>query len=434
MEARKDTEWLGYKPSTGTWKFRVRHFSQYSAPDDLHGEEEVQNEQTGKEVISDGCQRQQWKAATPDDRSCDTFRDPKRRQWVHLAAQESDRLNPAATWTREDWQAKVESVEADWSMTHTLMGGNVPIKYIDKSKLDPVASSEQFRKVGSMKLLFHPQVVRLYEVIDTSEELYLVMEYDDGNTLSKLRMRVAQILQLRIVPSEGGFEETRSAKIQRPLVLDQLRWCNGVLEGVRICTAGFPNRLPFADFRQWYHELLALGIIPKGYVDGRQAGQKLLAEIRLNVSQYRIGLSMVFFKAGVPGELRDRPDITLSKIVQRIEALIRAVLARKTYRKVKDKPRAVKIIQRNAQIYVTLRELLWWKLYTKVKPLLDVSGPTKSDFEQTPYKRSINSGKPTGRPGTRITPLNPDLWEKNLTVKHNKKQAPAGAARARAGQ
>ena len=96
-----------------------------------------------------------------------------------------------------------------------------------------------------------------------------------------------------IIPNE----EKKPAKIQVPLVLDQLR-CNGVLEGIRICRAGFPNRLAFADFRQRY-ELLAPGVIPKGYMDGRQAAQRLLEQIQLDASQYRIGSSKVFFRAGV---------------------------------------------------------------------------------------------------------------------------------------
>jgi myosin heavy subunit len=88
-----------------------------------------------------------------------------------------------------------------------------------------------------------------------------------------------------------------AGKINVPLVLDQLR-CNGVLEGIRICRAGFPNRLGFVEFRQRY-EILAPRILPNGYINGREAAQKLLEAFHLEGDQYRIGLSKVFFRDGV---------------------------------------------------------------------------------------------------------------------------------------
>merc|ERR1719328_347105 len=88
--------------------------------------------------------------------------------------------------------------------------------------------------------------------------------------------------------------EKKAGKINAPLVLDQLR-CNGVLEGIRICRQGFPNRIPFQEFRQRY-ELLTPNVIPKGFMDGKKACEKMIEALELDPGLFRIGQSKIFFR------------------------------------------------------------------------------------------------------------------------------------------
>ncbi|CAH8432720.1 unnamed protein product [Schistosoma turkestanicum] len=66
---------------------------------------------------------------------------------------------------------------------HVFTGEKVAVKVIDKTKLDNVSRDHLFQEVVCMKLVQHPNVVRLYEVIDTPTKLYLVLELGDGGDL-----------------------------------------------------------------------------------------------------------------------------------------------------------------------------------------------------------------------------------------------------------
>ncbi|XP_045904344.1 serine/threonine-protein kinase MARK1-like isoform X4 [Micropterus dolomieu] len=63
---------------------------------------------------------------------------------------------------------------------HTLTGREVAIKIIDKTQLNPTSLQKLFREVSVMKTLNHPNIVKLFEVIETEKTLYLVMEYASG--------------------------------------------------------------------------------------------------------------------------------------------------------------------------------------------------------------------------------------------------------------
>ncbi|XP_076029275.1 serine/threonine-protein kinase MARK2-like isoform X30 [Oratosquilla oratoria] len=63
---------------------------------------------------------------------------------------------------------------------HIPTGKEVAIKIIDKTQLNPGSLQKLFREVRIMKILDHPNIVKLFQVIETDKTLYLVMEYASG--------------------------------------------------------------------------------------------------------------------------------------------------------------------------------------------------------------------------------------------------------------
>jgi myosin protein heavy chain len=167
-----------------------------------------------------------------------------------------------------------------------------------------------------------------------------------------------------IVPNSNK----KPAQVDVPLVLDQLR-CNGVLEGIRIARLGYPNRLPFVEFRQRY-EVLCPDVIPKGYMDGRKASLKMADALNLSPDIHKMGLTKIFFKAGVLAELEERRDAHLYDIFARFQSTARKAIARRKLKKLLNRAIAIRTIQRNARTYIELRDWPWWQLFNQVKPLL----------------------------------------------------------------
>lgn len=165
--------------------------------------------------------------------------------------------------------------------------------------------------------------------------------------------------------------EKRAGKLEPHLVLDQLR-CNGVLEGIRICRQGFPNRIIFQEFRQRY-EILTPNAIPKGFMDGKQACAIMIKALELDPNLFRIGQSKIFFRAGVLAHLEEERDLKITDIIVLFQAACRGYLARKAFNRRQQQMSALKVVQRNCAAYLKLRHWQWWRLFTKVKPLLQVT-------------------------------------------------------------
>lgn len=90
---------------------------------------------------------------------------------------------------------------------HVFTGEQVAVKVIDKTKLDDVSRAHLFQEVRCMKLVQHPNVVRLYDVIDTQTKLYLILELGDGGDMYDY-----------ILKHENGVDEETAKKYFRQIV------------------------------------------------------------------------------------------------------------------------------------------------------------------------------------------------------------------------
>ncbi|KAI5697735.1 hypothetical protein M8J75_014821 [Diaphorina citri] len=108
-------------------------------------------------------------------------------------------------------------------------------------------------------------------------------------------------------------------------------------------------------------------------MDAKEASAAILGGLTaLDPEQYRLGISKVFFRAGVLGQMEELRDDRLGKIVGWMQSYMRGYLSRKEYKKIQEQRLALQVVQRNLRKYLKLRTWPWWKLWTKVKPLLNV--------------------------------------------------------------
>ncbi|XP_044309524.1 myosin-3 [Varanus komodoensis] len=197
-----------------------------------------------------------------------------------------------------------------------------------------------------------------------------------------------------IIPNET---KTPGA-MEHKLVLHQLR-CNGVLEGIRICRKGFPNRILYGDFKQRYRVLNASAIPEGQFMDSRKACEKLLGSIDIDHTQYKFGHTKVFFKAGLLGLLEEMRDDRLALLITRTQAMCRGFLMRVEYQKMVARREAIFTIQYNIRSFMNVKHWPWMKLFFKIKPLLRSAeaekemATMKEEFQRTKEELAKSEAK-----------------------------------------
>uniref|UniRef100_A0A8D0EC16 Myosin heavy chain 3 n=1 Tax=Salvator merianae TaxID=96440 RepID=A0A8D0EC16_SALMN len=197
-----------------------------------------------------------------------------------------------------------------------------------------------------------------------------------------------------IIPNETKTPGAMDHK----LVLHQLR-CNGVLEGIRICRKGFPNRILYGDFKQRYRVLNASAIPEGQFMDSRKACEKLLGSIDIDHTQYKFGHTKVFFKAGLLGLLEEMRDDRLALLITRTQAMCRGFLMRTEYKKMVERREAIFTIQYNIRSFMNVKHWPWMKLFFKIKPLLRSAeaekemATMKEEFQKTKEELAKSEAK-----------------------------------------
>jgi len=162
--------------------------------------------------------------------------------------------------------------------------------------------------------------------------------------------------------------------VEPPLIMHQLT-CNGVLEGIRICMRGFPNRMPYHDFKMRYAILGASEIASSK--ENKTAVYALMDKINFSRDRYRLGHTLVFFRAGALAGLEEARDEIVIKLLRMMQGQVYKHIKNKSYVKKRDQRELIKVCQRNFRKFLALRNWGWFTLIQKTRPLIGLPDPTE---------------------------------------------------------
>ncbi|XP_059511193.1 unconventional myosin-XVIIIa isoform X6 [Stegostoma tigrinum] len=160
-----------------------------------------------------------------------------------------------------------------------------------------------------------------------------------------------------------------------PLLRAQIRGCK-LLDALRIYRQGYPDHMVFSEFRRRF-DVLAPHLTKKhgrNYIvkDEKRAVEELLESLDLEKSSYHIGLSRVFFRAGTLVKLEEQRDEQTRRNITLFQAACRGYLARQYFKKRKVQELAIRCVQKNVKKNKGVKNWPWWKLFTTVRPLIEV--------------------------------------------------------------
>merc|ERR1719277_440014 len=166
----------------------------------------------------------------------------------------------------------------------------------------------------------------------------------------------------------------KPGEVEPHLIMHQLT-CNGVLEGIRICMRGFPNRMLYPDYKMRYACLGQAEIASSS--DNKVATYALMDKIDFPRERYRLGHTLVFFRAGALAKLEEERDELVLKWLRMMQGQVYMKVKGERYAKKRDQRELIKVAQRNFRKYMALRDWGWFVIIQKTRPLVGRPDPNE---------------------------------------------------------
>merc|ERR1719283_779908 len=168
--------------------------------------------------------------------------------------------------------------------------------------------------------------------------------------------------------------------IEPELIMHQYQ-CNGVLAGIAICRAGFPNKMLYPEFKSRYN-ILAAQLVAKAKNDKAAAGA-VLDVVKLPAEKFRLGHTKVFFRAGILGVMEEAREDRIGSVLAWLQSGARGKASRMQFKKLQDQKLALYACQRAIRTYMIAKTWLWAQIWLAIKPNLKCTqfGKFKKEYE-----------------------------------------------------
>merc|ERR1719492_652282 len=180
--------------------------------------------------------------------------------------------------------------------------------------------------------------------------------------------------------------------VEPGLVMHQYQ-CNGVLAGIAICRAGFPNKLAYPEFKSRYN-IIGAAAVAKAKNDKAAAGA-VMDIVKLDKEKFRLGHTKVFFRAGVGGWMEEQREDKIGSVLAWLQAGARGKASRMQFKKLQDQKLALYACQRALRAMMIAKTWKWMQIWLLIKPNLKCTqfSKYKKEYEDKIAEAEANIGE-----------------------------------------